>query len=148
MTSRRKFIQTCLAVPAFTQLSENREGNVLTVRGKVSAKDLGKTLAHEHVLVDFVGAEKISFDRWEHDAVIKKVLPFLLEIKKRGINSIGECTPAFIGRDVKLLQKLSEKSGLHMITNTGYYGASDNKFLPSIAKTETAIQLADRFCPQ
>lgn len=108
-------------------------------------KDLGPTLIHEHVLVDFIGADQINADRWKHDEVIQKVLPYLLEIKSRGIQTIVECTPAFLGRDVVLLQKLSEKSGLNILTNTGYYGASDNKYLPSWAFTETAGQLADRW---
>jgi phosphotriesterase-related protein len=77
--------------------------------------------------------------------VIKKVLPHLLEIKAKGIKTIAECTPAFIGRDVLLLQKLSRQSGLTILTNTGYYGASDNKYLPKWAFTETAEQLAARW---
>lgn len=111
----------------------------------MNASDLGVTLIHEHVLVDFIGADKITPDRWKHEEVIKKVLPYLLEIKERGIQSLVECTPAYIGRDVLLLQKLSEKSGLNVLTNTGYYGASDNKYLPAFAFTETAEQLSKRW---
>lgn len=145
MTSRRQFIQTCLAFPLAIETVKSTADKIITVNGEINAADLGKTLIHEHVLVDFIGADKISSDRWEHDAVIKKVLPYLLEIKARGIRSIVECTPAFIGRDVKLLQKLSEQSDLHILTNTGYYGASDNKYLPKWAFTESAEQLAERW---
>lgn len=106
---------------------------------------MGMSLIHEHVLVDFIGADKISVDRWKHTEVIQKVLPYLREIKQRGIATLVECTPAFIGRDVVLLKKLSEQSGLHILTNTGYYGASDNKYLPQWAFSETAEQLADRW---
>ena len=145
MTSRRQFIQTCLAFPLAIETVKSTADKIITVNGEINAADLGKTLIHEHVLVDFSGADKISSDRWEHDAVIKKVLPYLLEIKARGIRSIVECTPAFIGRDVKLLQKLSEQSDLHILTNTGYYGASDNKYLPKWAFTESAEQLAEHW---
>jgi len=100
------------------------------------------TLIHEHVLVDFIGADKIAPNRWKHEDVIKKVLPYLLEIKGLGIKSLMDCTPAFIGRDVRLLQKLSQLSGLQILTNTGFYGASDNKYLPSFALTESAESLA------
>lgn len=124
---------------------QSGENFTYSVKGKIAVKDLGPTLIHEHVLVDFIGADKIKPDRWKHEDVIKKVLPYLLEIKSTGIKSIVECTPAFIGRDVVLLQKLSELSGLHILTNTGYYGASDNKYLPSWAFTETAQQLAERW---
>ena len=145
MITRRQFLQTCIATPLATQFSNKAKNQICTVNGVINPSDLGKTLVHEHVLVDFIGADKITSDRWEHDAVIKKVLPFLLEIKAKGFQSIVECTPPFIGRDVKLLQKLSKQSGLHILTNTGYYGASDNKYLPEWAFTENAEQLADRW---
>ena len=56
-----------------------------------------------------------------------------------------ECTPAFLGSDVRLLKMLSEKTKVQIITNTGYYGAVDNKYLPPWAFTETAEQLAQRW---
>lgn len=145
MTSRRQFIQNCIAIPLAVKNLKLADKTIITVKGKIDPSDLGKTLIHEHVLVDFIGADKISSDRWEHDAVIRKVLPYLLEIKSRGFQSIVECTPAYIGRDVRLLQKLSEQSGLQILTNTGYYGASDNKYLPKFAFTESAEQLANRW---
>ncbi|MEZ4903986.1 MAG: hypothetical protein R2822_20695 [Spirosomataceae bacterium] len=106
---------------------------------------MGKTLIHEHFLVDFIGADKISFDRWQPEEVVPIILPYLLEVQKWGIKTILDCTPAFLGRDMRLLELLSKKSGLQIITNTGYYGAVDNKYLPYWALTETAEQLAKRW---
>ncbi|MCF0053470.1 phosphotriesterase [Dyadobacter sp. LJ53] len=142
--SRRQFIAACTSLPLLVKFRFEKPF-INSVKGRINASDLGVTLIHEHVLVDFIGADKISADRWKHEEVIAKVLPYLLEIKKRGIKSFVECTPAYIGRDVLLLQKLSEKSGLNMLTNTGYYGASDNKYLPAFAFTETAEQLSKRW---
>jgi phosphotriesterase-related protein len=68
-----------------------------------------------------------------------------MEVKKLGVKSIFDCTPAFLGRDVILLKILSRESGLQIITNTGYYGAVGNKYLPPWAFTETAEQLAARW---
>jgi len=143
--SRRQFLASISAVPLITGAGVADPSFTYSVKGKIAASEMGTTLIHEHVLVDFIGAEKISPDRWKHDEVIRKVLPYLLEIKERGVRTLIECTPAFIGRDVILLKKLSEKSGLHILTNTGYYGASDNKYLPKWAFTETAEQLASRW---
>lgn len=120
-------------------------GSIITVKGRITANRMGKTLIHEHVLVDFIGAERISPDRWKKDEVIRKVLPHLLELKKLGVETLMECTPAYLGRDVALLKSLSDQSGLNILTNTGYYGAVDNKYLPSWAFTETAEQLARRW---
>ncbi|MBO9616228.1 MAG: phosphotriesterase [Dyadobacter sp.] len=143
--SRRHFLATIGAAPLVAGMRPAASPYTYSVKGKIATSELGKSLIHEHVLVDFIGAEKISPDRWKHDEVIRKVLPYLLEIKQRGIRTLMECTPAFIGRDVILLKKLSEKSGLNILTNTGYYGASDNKYLPKWAFTDTAEQLAHRW---
>lgn len=143
--SRRQFLAALGTAPLITGINPADAPYTFSVKGKIAVSKLGPALIHEHVLVDFIGAEKISPDRWKHDEVIRKVLPYLLEIKQRGIQTLVECTPAFIGRDVVLLKKLSEQSGLNILTNTGYYGASDNKYLPKWAFTETAEQLANRW---
>jgi phosphotriesterase-related protein len=44
-----------------------------------------------------------------------------------------------------LLKSLSDSSGLNIITNTGYYGANNNKFIPKYAFTETAVQLSKKW---
>jgi phosphotriesterase-related protein len=143
--SRRQFLAALGAVPVAARIRHADAPYTWSVNGKLPVSEMGLSLIHEHVLVDFIGAEKISPDRWKHDEVIGKVLPYLVEIRQRGIKTLVECTPAFIGRDVALLKKLSERSGLHILTNTGYYGASDNKYLPKWAFTETAEQLASRW---
>jgi len=142
---RRQFLKSCAAFPFLFQKTGLENAFIHTVRGKIDPAELGVTLIHEHVLVDFIGADKISPERWNHEDVIKKVLPYLLEIKSKGIKSIVECTPAYLGRDVRLLEKLSDQSGLNFLTNTGYYGASSNKYLPPQAYSETAEQLAKRW---
>jgi phosphotriesterase-related protein len=141
--SRRQFLLATLGISFYR--FRRKPGKIITVLGEIPADALGKTLVHEHMLVDFIGADKISYDRWNRDQVEQKVLPYLLEAKQAGIKSIFDCTPAFLGRDVILLKRLSEKTGLHMITNTGYYGAVNNKYLPAWAKEETDKQLASRW---
>lgn len=118
---------------------------IMTVNGPVDANSLGKTLAHEHVLVDFIGADKTNENRWNKTTVLNKVVPYFMEAKQAGVQAVVECTPAFLGRDVKLLKMLSDKTGIKFITNTGYYGARSNKHLPAWVFTETPEQLAARW---
>ncbi len=117
----------------------------MTVRGSLLSSDLGLTLTHEHVLVDFIGADKVSPDRYNSSDVQKIVLPFLNQLRKQKCVSFIECTPAYLGRDPRLLKSLSEASELNIITNTGYYGAAKEKYLPAHAYTETAEQLSQRW---
>ena len=109
------------------------------------AAEMGTTLPHEHFLVDFIGADSTGFHRWNKDTVISMVLPICWKPKRWVLNTIIECTPAYLGRDPVLLQQLSKASGLNIITNTGYYGAIDNKALPDHALYETADQIAERW---
>ena len=117
----------------------------MTVKGTLASKSMGRTLIHEHILVDFIGAAEYNPNRWSREDVIKKVLPYLQELKATGCNTLVDCTPNYLGRDVQLLQQLSTQSGLNIVTNTGYYGGSVEKFLPAHAFTETEFQLADRW---
>jgi len=120
-------------------------GVVQTVTGPVPAARLGLTLMHEHVLVDFIGADQVSPQRYDANHAFKTVLPYLLQAKKDGCETLVECTPAYLGRDVTLLKRLSEASGLHILSNTGYYGAAKDKHVPAHAFTESADQLAARW---
>lgn len=141
--SRREFFK---AGAAFLFMCKSKPSlSVITVNGRIPAISMGTTLIHEHFLVDFIGADKINSNRWNKDEVVKKLLPYLSEAKKYGVTTILDCTPAFLGRDVALQKRLSDESGLHILTNTGYYGAVGNKYLPQWAFTETYEQIAKRW---
>ena len=119
--------------------------SIQTVRAPVASSELGLTLVHEHVLVDFIGADRVSPDRYSADEVFRVALPRLLEAKRHGVCTILECTPAYLGRDPRLLRRLSEASGLNLVTNTGYYGAAKDKHVPAHAYRESASELAARW---
>ena len=118
---------------------------VHSVRGPIDAASLGTTLVHEHVLVDFGGAATASRSRYDADVVFQTALPYLIEVGKRGCRALFECTPAYLGRDPQLLARLSEASGLQIVTNTGYYGAANDIAIPKHAYDETPRQLAARW---
>lgn len=119
--------------------------SIRTVTGTIRADDLGITLPHEHVLVDFIGAAKTTPNRYNPDEVFEIALPHLRRVKELGCQSLAECTPAYIGRDPALLARLAQAANLNLLTNTGYYGAGQNKYLPAHALAESADQLAERW---
>jgi phosphotriesterase-related protein len=148
--SRRRWLAGCLGVmgaaiasPALAQPSARR--SIQTVAGPIDPAQLGLTLMHEHVLVDFIGAAEVSPARYDADVVFARALPFLRQVKALGGATLVECTPAYLGRNARLLRRLAEASGLHILSNTGYYGANKDKHLPPHAFTETAQQLAARW---
>ncbi|HMP30238.1 MAG TPA: hypothetical protein PKD85_11600 [Saprospiraceae bacterium] len=142
MISRRAFLKASCAMLLLDYKVKNV---VYTVKGKIPATSMGLTLVHEHLLVDFIGADQISFDRWDRKKVIDKMLPFLLEAKAKGVKTILDCTPMFLGRDVNLLRDMMERSGIQILTNTGYYCAREYIFIPPSAYIESAEQIAERW---
>lgn len=151
MLTRRDFLYNTLIASAGASLhpgvllGNNRDGMVITVNGPVPPEDLKFALSHEHILVDFAGAEKVSRDRYRAEEVFNAALPILRDLKTKGCMTLMDCTPAYLGRDVQLLLRLSRATGLHIITNTGYYGAAQEKYLPKHVYSETAEQIASRW---
>jgi phosphotriesterase-related protein len=143
--NKKYFFPAFLLMIFLSGCTTKKAGIIMTVKGPVPAEKLGVTLVHEHILVDFIGADSITEQRWNKSIVAETALPYLLKIKKLGCQTLIECTPAYLGRDPLLLKSLSDSSGLNILTNTGYYGAGNNKYMPGFAFNETADQIADRW---
>ncbi len=149
MISRRKFISQLSSMTAssivFPMLFSKDDNKIMTVNGWIGSDQIGFSLTHEHILVDFIGADKVNPSRYNADEVFKIALPKLAALKERGCKTLMECTPAYLGRDVRLLKKLSEASGLNIVTNTGYYGAVNEKYFPAHVYIEAANEIAARW---
>ncbi len=124
---------------------QTRRDYIMTVNGPESPGKLSVTLEHEHILVDFIGADSIGYFRWNRDSVIKKVLPLVLKAKEKGLKTFIDCTPEFLGRDPWLLKELSRESGIIFVTNTGYYGSGKNKYIPVSFFNEDAEVIATKW---
>ena len=116
-----------------------------TVLGPVPPADLGRTLIHEHVLIDIVGADRIAPGRYDGGEVLSIVLPHLKQLRSQGCRTFVDCTPAYQGRSPELLFRLSQSSGLQILTNTGFYGAAGGKYITEFAFSATAEDLAARW---
>jgi phosphotriesterase-related protein len=124
---------------------QSDENIIMTVRGPIAPSELGKTLSHEHVMCDFIGAAKTGKHRYDADDVVETMKPYLEAIRERGIKGFVDCTPAWLGRDVEVLARLSELTDVHILTNTGLYGAANDNSVPSYAYEESAEDLAARW---
>ncbi len=111
----------------------------------LQAAEQPSILVHEHILVDFIGADEIRPGRYDRDEVFRVARPRLEEIKALGCRRLQDCTPNFLGRDPDLLARLADAVGIEIWSNTGLYGAANHKYVPAFARTETAEQLARRW---
>jgi phosphotriesterase-related protein len=148
--TRREWIRqaaaaACLGRTAGDQTRLPATSGIETVLGAVPADSLGTTLMHEHVLVDFIGADRVSRSRYDAEAVAARVRPFLVKARAAGCRTVVECTPAWLGRDPRLLQRLSRETGVNLLTNTGIYGAADDKYVPAAVRRQPAEALAQEW---
>jgi phosphotriesterase-related protein len=123
--------------------SNSPEGKIITVNGVINPEKLGTTLEHEHILVDFSGAENYNPESYNRQEAYDRILPELQKLKAHGVESFVECTPHFVGRDVVLLKKLADTTGLNILTNTGFYGAQNNKFIPKHVQEMSAEAISE-----
>jgi hypothetical protein len=91
------------------------------------------------VLCDFIGAAETGPHRWAAGEVIEVMGPYLNDLAARGVGTLVDCSPAYIGRDPALLARLAEITGLRIVTNTGWYKAP---YLPAHAYGMTADEIA------
>jgi phosphotriesterase-related protein len=70
------------------------------------------------------------------------MLPYLKELEAYNIKYFVDATPSYLGKDPILLEKIADKTGLKIITNTGFYGAVKNKFIPTEMFSATAEEMS------
>ena len=147
---RRTFIKTSAAAlvgtPAYAHSSWeiSPEGGIITVRGTIDPKDAGIFLPHEHIMSTFGGeiTDDPQYDPIVFDSIVR---PYLQYLKGIGVGTVADCTTRYFGRDVRVLREMSEKSGINLIANTGYYGAAGDRYIPEHAYAESPGQLAERW---
>lgn len=141
-----------------------------TVCGTISPDSLGKTLSHEHILIDMccwltepkeafkraminkrikdLGIENLGMVRLDPMFIIDNLIldeidvaiDELSEFKKIGGNSLIDVTLPGAGRDPVKLKEISERVGINIICGTGWYVVASH---PQIVKKKSLDQLSD-----
>lgn len=101
----------------------------------------GVILSHEHVMSNF-GAKLGDRDTYDEAALFAQVIPYLRNLKSLGVSAIYDCTTEFFGRRPDLLKYISDSTGIQIITNTGYYGAADDRFIPQSVRAATVEKIS------
>jgi predicted metal-dependent phosphotriesterase family hydrolase len=153
---RRKFLGATSAIaaaPAVVPWHAGAAGpdhpgrQIMTVRGPVKAADMGRTLIHEHLLADLRPQEEKARNPrpYKPDEVLEVVLPHLERIRDLGCRTFVDCTAAYLGRDAAVLRRISEESGMQILTVTGNYAALQLRALRANVLTDTVERLARRW---
>jgi phosphotriesterase-related protein len=121
--------------------TQRAPGIVQTVQGPLGAAKLGFTLPHEHICVSSAG----FWQAWPEffggrTKFIAHVVDKLKAAKAEGVDTVVDVTPADVGRDVRLLEEVSRKSGVQIVACTGHW------LYPSLSMdARTVEELADFF---
>jgi len=115
-----------------------------SVNGSIAVEKMGFALSHEHIMSNF-GKDISETSDYDEAALVNQVVPYLRRIKSLGVDTIFDCTTAHFGRRVDLLQIIADSTGLQIVTNTGYYGAVDDKYVPQTAYNSTPREISERW---
>lgn len=94
---------------------------IRTVMGDVPPEHFGKTMIHEHLILD------LSPIRQDDDAILSnsdEMNRELQRLREAGCKGIVEVTNHGMGRDVEDLRRLSERHHLPIVAATGFYKQS------------------------
>ena len=104
---------------------------VNTVLGPVEASELGFTLSHEHVLLSAAGVSHTYPGFIDHQAVTDEGGVALKAAYDEGVRTIVDVTTFDLGRNIRLLEEVSRRSGVHIIACTGNHLAVPRDFAAS-----------------
>lgn len=96
---------------------------IKTVLGNINENEVTSALCHEHICCYseylFMMSGKNYLDR---EKLCERAVCELISLRENyGINLFVDCTAVNIGRDVELLKRVSDKSGVHIVSSTGFY---------------------------
>ena len=114
-------------------------GSIRTVQGLIKAKNLGRTLMHEHILCDFYRTSGKGDQILNDEDLAVDELDYL---KQAGGAAVVECTTLDLNRQPEGLQRISERTGLHIIMSTGWYR---QPFYPETIDRASTQRIADQF---
>ena len=94
------------------------KGKIQTILGNIDPKELGFTMAHEHLLDEPAVGGFMDPDHQLND--YHKALEMLEEYKAIGGEAIAEASTKHWGRKTEGMIQLSKETGIHVICCTGY----------------------------
>lgn len=94
---------------------------IMTVTGPVSTDRLGHTWMHEHLICSSMGIAT-HYPQMYREKYMEQVVKDIREMQDGGISTVVEATPVCLGRDVRTLKAVSEKTGMNIIATTGWWG--------------------------
>jgi len=94
-------------------------GVINSVLGPLDTTKLGFTLSHEHVMSSSAGILHTYPEFLDRQGALEKAVVDFKEAYDEGLRTIVDTTPMDLGRDIRLLEEVSRRSGVQIIAATG-----------------------------
>ena len=100
---------------------------VETIGGPIDVSKLGTTLMHEHifVLTPELQTTYPGYEGWDPEKYVPLAQQKLGELTQAGVDTIVDLTVVGTGRDVELVARAVEGTGLQVVVATGIYTYKD-----------------------
>ena len=115
-----------------------------TVAGPLDTTDLGPTLMHEHVsCADW--SMRMNFGRsfFKYEKVVETAVAMFTKMSQEcGIKTVVDGTPVNLGRDVRLIKEVADRTGLNFVVSGGFYYQEEPgmAFLPQEALIDLMLE--------
>lgn len=98
-----------------------------TVTGPMDSGELGYTLIHEHAVTccDWSMRMCLRGQFCQEDRLLEMAVTQLKKAKAAGVDTIVDGTPINLGRDIRLIRRASELSGVRIVVSSGFYHQED-----------------------
>jgi phosphotriesterase-related protein len=116
--------------------------SVQTVQGAVDAGELGVTLVHEHVRFRDEAVAEQWPERYDAQGELDAALEAVNAAKGHGVKTIVDPTAMFGGRDVRLMKRVADETGVQIVACTGIYSYDH---LPQYFQNRDADAMAEHF---
>ena len=121
-TSFRFSLASKATTPTRSAPTSRRAGFVQTVLGPLDASELGFTLTHEHIggwTPDFTRKWPVSFGG--RAGFVTRAVDKLKAVRAEGVSTVVDLSPYDVERDIRFLEEVSRKSGMHIVACTGQH---------------------------
>lgn len=117
---------------------------IRTVLGDIPAEQAGVTLAHEHILYAYPGADLDHRTEFDFEEIADRVATVARAGREEnGITSLVEMTPVEVYRHPPLMRAVSKRSGVNVIAVTGFFPESMG--IPYYWRRQTVEELTEFF---
>ncbi|MBI4198811.1 MAG: phosphotriesterase-related protein [Chloroflexi bacterium] len=111
-----------------------------SVLGPLDTANLGYTLSHEHVMVSSAGIQATYPEFLDRRGTLERAVAEMSQAHREGVRTIVDVTTLDLGRDVRLLEEVSRRSGVQFIVATGTW-----RDIPRVFWSAKPDQIADLY---